>query len=108
MGCLKREGFNAVGEQGARRVLRLIGVHVQFVGTGLLHGSNEPPLGRAGHLFALLWGQQAVGLRDGSLTVVKSGGGQVVDKLFLEERLHAVSGTRDNLVGSRRIRGRWS
>lgn len=108
MGCLKGEGFNAVREQGARRILRLIRVHVQFVGTGLLYRCNKPPLGRAGHLFILLRGEQAVCLRDSSLTIVKPGWGQVVDKLFLEEWLHAVSGTRNNLVGSRRIRGRWS
>lgn len=108
MGCLKGEGFNAIREQGARRILRLVGVHVQFVGTGLLYRRNKPPLRRAGHLFILLRGEQAVCLRDGSLTVVKPGWGQVVDKLFLEERLHTVSGTRDDLVGSRRIRGRWS
>lgn len=108
MGCLKREGFNAIREQGARRILRLVGVHVQFVGTGLLYRSNKPPLRRAGHLFALLRGEQAICLRYGSLPVVKPGWGQVVDKLFLEEWLHAVAGARDNLVGSRRIRGRWS
>lgn len=108
MGRLKREGFDAIREQGAMRILRLVGVHVQFVGTGLLHGRHKPPLRRASHLLVLLRGQQAICLRDSSLTVVKPGWGQVVDKLFLEERLHTVSGTRDDLVGSRRIRGRWS
>lgn len=108
MGRLKGKGFNAIREQGAVRILCLIGVHVQFVGTGLLHGRHKPALGRAGHLLALLRGQQPVGLRNSSLTVVKSGWGQVVDKLFLEEWLHAVSGARDDLVRSRRIRGRWS
>lgn len=108
MGRLKGEGFNAVREQGAVGILRLVGVHVQFVGTGLLHGRHKPALRRAGHLLVLLRRQQAICLRDGSLTVVKPGRGQVVDKLFLEERLNTVSGAGDDLVGSRRIRGRWS
>lgn len=90
------------------RILRLIGVHVQLVGAGLLHGRHKPALRRAGHLLVLLRGQQPVRLRNGSLTVVKPGWGQVVDKLLLEEWLHAVPGAGDDLVRSRRIRGRWS